>query len=519
MKPEAPLPGITREEFLQSVAEAGVLSIPEVAAGEETSGNDLAQKLVDEGKLTRYQADALLTRRFTDLVMGNYEILDKLGSGGMGTVYKARHRRMKRVVALKLLSRESENAETFRQRFQREVETIARLSHPNIVMAFDADEAKAGPFLVMEFINGCDLATEVAMSSPLSVADAVDCTLQAARGLEYAHSQKIIHRDIKPGNLLRDSTGLVKVGDLGLARLNSPNAMNSLTQSGSILGTLDYLPPEQATSATVIDHRVDIYSLGCTLYYLLTGRPPYQAKSVLAMLGKHRDAEIPSVSAERHDVPPELDIVFRKMLAKKPEDRQQTMTEVVRALEGLKASVPLSDTRPARRTATLGTPTNLNRSGATLPYNATAPHGGTADNTMSDPPGSVTKPLAGRRVVLAEPSRTLTEVVREYLEHLGAVTIHTTRSGAEALTAAKQERADAIVCSMHLHDMTAQQLSETMLADPACAKLAIVIATSKTDTVELTALPKSPRLAVMPKPFDPERLAQALTSVLDEPGA
>jgi serine/threonine-protein kinase len=515
MKPEDSPPGITREEFQQSVAEAGVLAITEIGAGEETSGNALAQRLVAEGKLTRYQADALLTRRFDDLVMGNYEILDKLGTGGMGTVYKARHRRMKRVVALKLLTRDTEKAEAFRQRFQREVETIAKLSHPNIVMAFDADEAKAGPFLVMEFINGCDLATEVARSSPLSVADAVDCTLQAARGLEYAHSQRIIHRDIKPGNLLRDSTGLVKVGDLGLARLNSPNAMNSLTQAGSILGTLDYLPPEQATSATVIDHRVDIYSLGCTLYYLLTGQPPYVAKSVLAMLGKHRDAEIPSLCIERPEVPTALDAIFRQMLAKKPEDRQQTMTDVVRGLEGLKASVQLSTTRPARRTVTLGVPTSINRAGATLPYNATAPHCGTASNTMGFQPGSVTKPLADRRVVLAEPSRTLTEVVREYLNHLGAVTIHSTRFGAEALTIARQERADAIVCSMHLPDMTALQLAEALLADPVCASIALVIATSKTDTVEPTALPQSPRVTVMSKPFDPERLSQALSSVLD----
>jgi serine/threonine-protein kinase len=514
MKPETPPPNVTREEFHQSVVEAGLLTTAELGVGEETSGNALAHKLVDEGKLTRYQADALLARRLDDLVMGNYEILDKLGTGGMGTVYKARHRRMKRVVALKLLTRDTEKAEAFRQRFQREVETIARLSHPNIVMAFDADEEKAGPFLVMEFINGCDLATEVARSSPLSVADAVDCTLQAARGLEYAHSQRIIHRDIKPGNLLRDATGLVKVGDLGLARLNSPNAMNSLTQAGSILGTLDYLPPEQATSSTVIDHRVDIYSLGCTLHYLLTGQPPYQAKSVLAMLDKHRDGEIPSLCTERPEVPAALDAIFRHMLAKKPDDRQQTMTEVVRALEELKASVQLPTTRPARRTGTLGLPTSVNRAVATLPYNATAPQSGTAGNTMGLQQGSVTKPLADRRVVIAEPSRTLTEVVREYLDHLGAVTIHTTRSGSEALTTARQERADAIVCSMHLPDMTAQQLAETLLADPACASIALVIATSKTDTVEPAALPQSPRVAIMPKPFDPERLSLALSSVL-----
>src|SRR5215471_6219626 len=169
----------------------------------------------------------------------------------MGTVFKARHRRMKRVVALKVLSREVAASGKFADRFQREVETVARLSHPNIVMAFDADESEAGPFLVMEFVNGRDLATRVQATGPLSLRDAVDCTLQAARGLAYAHSQGIVHRDIKPANLLQDVGGVVKVADLGLARLNeaasqSAETAGSLTQAGSVVGTVDYMPPEQA---------------------------------------------------------------------------------------------------------------------------------------------------------------------------------------------------------------------------------------------------------------------------------
>src|SRR5262249_8475220 len=160
--------------------------------------------------------------------------------------FKARHRRMKRIVALKVLSHQGTEAEKFVQRFQREVETIARLSHPNIVMAFDADEGEIGPFLVMEFVNGRDLTTEVTMNGPLSVAAAVDQILQAARGLEYAHSQGIIHRDIKPGNLLRDTEGMVKVADLGLARFNEPGStQSSLTQAGGVVGTVDFMSPEQ----------------------------------------------------------------------------------------------------------------------------------------------------------------------------------------------------------------------------------------------------------------------------------
>src|SRR5262249_1738114 len=180
---------------------------------------------------------AVRERHFDELVIGNYQVLDRLGAGGMGTVYKARHRRMKRVVAIKVLSRSVGPSEKFVQRFQREVEAVARLSHPNIVMAHDADEAEVGHFLVMEFVNGRDLASAVDERGPLPVAEAVECTLQAARALDYAHRQGIIHRDIKPANLLRDTGGVVKVADLGLARFNDTlgrplEETGALTQAG-----------------------------------------------------------------------------------------------------------------------------------------------------------------------------------------------------------------------------------------------------------------------------------------------
>src|SRR5262249_9383646 len=275
-------PTVSRGEFGRSLAESGLLDSAELLPGSGSQGAAdglvAAAELVAAGKLTRYQADAVLSRRFGDLRIGNYEILDRLGAGGEGTVFKARRRRMKRVVALKVLSREVVGTEQFAHRFQREVETIARLSHPNIVMAFDADEDEAGPFLVMEFVNGRDLASEVTTGGPLPVADAVDRILQAARGLDYAHSRGIVHRDIKPGNLLRDAAGVVKVGDLGFARISGPGAgpggQTSLTQAGSIFGTVDYMSPEQAVDSGTVDQRADIYSLGCTLHFLLTGHPP-----------------------------------------------------------------------------------------------------------------------------------------------------------------------------------------------------------------------------------------------------
>ncbi len=274
-------------------------------------GRSLARELVTAGILTAYQMEAVCDRKYAELRIGNYDVLDRLGAGGMGTVFKARHRRMKRIVALKVLSRELVKEEILVRRFQREVETIARLSHPNIVMAHDADEDAVGPFLVMEFINGRDLASVVEREGPLGVSAAVDCILQAARGLAYAHGQGMIHRDIKPANLLRDADGLVKVADLGLARFNNlEGAGGGITQAGRILGTVDYMPPEQAIDSAGVDHRADIYSLGATLHYLLLGRPPYQGQTMMATLLKHRDAPIPSLSEIRPEVPAALNALF-----------------------------------------------------------------------------------------------------------------------------------------------------------------------------------------------------------------
>lgn len=511
--------GVSRDEFVRNLDESGLSIVDDARAALGSTlpadGAEAARRLVEAGTLTAYQADAVLHRRFGELRMGNYDVLDRLGAGGMGTVFKARHRRMKRVVALKVLSREVAGTESFAQRFQREVETIARLNHPNIVMAFDADEAESGPFLVMEFVNGRDLASEVQHGGPVSPADAVEYILQAARGLECAHAQGIVHRDIKPGNLLRDAHGVVKVADLGLARLNgstSGSGVNtSLTQAGGIVGTMDYMPPEQALDSTAIDHRVDIYSLGCTLHFLLTGRPPYEGGSIMALLLKHRDAPIPYLCDTRPDVPPELDAVFRKMVAKAPEDRHQTMTEVVRVLEDLRVHARLANTRPA------GPPTSLSAMTATtmaLSPEATL----SPQQTMVAPApilGALPTPteagrIAGLAVVVAEPSRTQAGIIRRYLGEFGVKAVHTTGSGAEALTLVKREGAAVLLASMHLSDMTGVRLAHELIADAACASVGFVLATSEADTEEAAALPPSPRVVVMPKPFDLQRLAQAI---------
>src|SRR6266850_927086 len=336
--------GLSVDELLDSLKESKLLSEEEVQVASTASSSSVdapsfAQSLVGSGVLTSFQMEAVRNRKFEELRIGNYDVLERLGAGGMGTVFKARHRRMKRIVALKLLS--NRHDDHFVRRFQREVEVVARLSHTNIVMAYDADEDKSGPFLVMECVDGDDLAALVQKNGPLDVPEAIDCILQAARGMDYAHNQGIIHRDIKPANLLRDVMGVVKVSDLGVARLSimEGNAdVSGITQAGGIVGSAHYMSPEQAFNSTSIDHRADIYSLGATLYFLLLGRPPYQANTMMAVLLQHQQAAIPSLVDDRMDVPPALDTVFRRMVAKAPADRYQTMAEVMAALETVEDS-------------------------------------------------------------------------------------------------------------------------------------------------------------------------------------
>lgn len=507
---------VSTADFVQSLAESGLLDSAFVEPGAAPDGVAAARQLIEAGKLTEYQAAAVLGRRFDELRIGNYEVLDRLGAGGMGTVFKARHRRMKRVVALKVLSKAVAGSGTMADRFQREVETVARLTHPNIVMAYDADEAEVGPFLVMEFVDGQDLVSEVAARGPLPVADAVDRVLQAARGLDYAHRSGIVHRDIKPGNILRTRDGVVKVADLGLARLNVPDgaAQTALTQAGSVFGTAEYMPPEQAVDAGQVDGRADVYSLGCTLFFLLSGHAPYPGTSLMSVLLKHRDEPIPWLSAVRSDVPAVLEVVFRKMVAKSPADRYQSMAEVVTALEQVSIpAAPAADTTGFWN-APPATPSSPAANTAVLDPAGSAGNAHDTPGFDVSPPAPAQTPAAGLAVVLAEPSRTQAGIIRRYLQQLGVVAVHTAATGREALALAKRERAAVIVSSMHLADMTGSQLATAVLADPACGALGFVLATSEADAQESGSVPTSPRVTVMPKPFDPDRLARSIAAVV-----
>jgi serine/threonine-protein kinase len=341
---------VSLEQFVEQLSGSGLMSAQELSAFQQhlppqrrpQNAEGLARELVEARRLTRYQAAAVAQGKAQTLVFDEYVILDKLGQGGMGVVLKAEHRRMKRLVAIKVIAPAAVKSPDAVRRFYREVEAAARLSHPNIVAAHDAREYRGSHCLVMEYVEGKDLAVIVKENGPLPVRQAVDCILQAARGLQYAHEQGIIHRDIKPGNLLLDRKGVVKILDMGLARMDQTaceeGAAERLTESGQIMGTGDYMAPEQALDTHRADARSDIYSLGCSLFRLLTGKPPYRGETFTQLFLAHRELPVPSLVALRPDVPAALDAVFQKMIAKLPDQRQQTMAQVIAELEALQGT-------------------------------------------------------------------------------------------------------------------------------------------------------------------------------------
>jgi tRNA A-37 threonylcarbamoyl transferase component Bud32 len=269
--------------------------------------------------------------------LGQYDLLEKLGEGGMGEVYKARHRLMDRVVAVKVIHPRHLDRPAALQRFQREIRALARLDHPNIVRAEYADQAGETHFLVMEYVAGANLADLVRRQGPLSVAEACGYARQAAEALQYAHERGLVHRDVKPSNLLRTPEGQVKLLDLGLARLvGEATDEGGVTATGQVFGTYDYMAPEQWDDTHTVDIRADLYSLGATLYHLLAGAAPFDGSDYAAVHRKmmaHAAAPLPSLRERRPDVPPELEAVLRKLMAKDPAQRYATPAEVVRALQ------------------------------------------------------------------------------------------------------------------------------------------------------------------------------------------
>jgi serine/threonine protein kinase len=300
---------------------------------------ELVMRMQADGLITPFHAGQLLKGKWRGFFLGKYKLLDRIGFGGMGQVFLAEHGAMRRRVAIKVLPPDRAENEFSRERFLREARAIGQLDHPNLVRAFDVDSDAGVFFLVMEFVDGVSFHDLVTKHGPVDPARAAHFLWQAAHGLAYLSANHLVHRDIKPANLLVDRQGTVKILDLGLVR-SAADTENDLTrQEGvKILGTADYLAPEQAVNCSAVDVRADIYSLGATGYFLLTGRPPFGGDKVAHKLIAHQVQAVQPVHEVNPNVPPELSDVISKMLAKKPANRYQTPGELLAALEPWAAS-------------------------------------------------------------------------------------------------------------------------------------------------------------------------------------
>ena len=295
----------------------------------------LVREIRRRGVLTDFQIKEISRGRGKELTLGPYTLLDLLGEGGMGRVFKAHHNRLGRDVALKVIRKEKLSKPSVVQRFHQEIRAAAQLSHPNVILAFDADEADGVHYYAMEYAEGLDLTKVVRQSGPVPVPLACDYVRQAAVGLQHAYERGLVHRDVKPSNLLLTPKGQVKVLDLGLAMLNEHvggGDAKRVTQEGLVLGTPDFLAPEQAQNPLGVDIRADVYALGATLYYLITGRVPYEGATPADKLMKHVLAPPPRLLEAKPDAPPQLDAIVQWLMAKKPEDRPQTPAQAAMAL-------------------------------------------------------------------------------------------------------------------------------------------------------------------------------------------
>jgi len=330
--------------------------LPGIAQGRCGDARSLAKLLIQRDWLTIYQANEILAGNADELVYGPYHVLDVLGKGGLSLVFRAKHFEYDWTVALKVLRPEALSDDYGRHQFLKEMEAMEAMDHPNIVQFCDVDQVGDTFYFAMEYVAGVDLGKHVSLSGPLPATEACEYIRQTALGLQHAHERNLVHRDIKPVNLLlthvpvidagkpqtrKAKKPLIKLLDWGLADWRLPKGQFAVPLTAAmpgmkgINGTIDYLSPEQARDASTVDIRGDIYSLGCTFYFLLMGQPPFPEGNLAKKLMLHQSAQPKPIRDIRADVPDDALSILDRMLAKKPEDRFQTPAAVALALKTL----------------------------------------------------------------------------------------------------------------------------------------------------------------------------------------
>jgi serine/threonine protein kinase len=300
----------------------------------------IAAALQADGLLTNFQSEQLLRGKYRGFVLGRFKLMDRIGLGGMGQVFLAEHGMMRKKVALKVLPPDRAQNQFARERFIREARTTGQLEHPNLIKAYDLDRDGDVHFLILEYVDGMSFQDWVARSGPLDPHRAAYYLWQAASGIAYLSGKGLVHRDIKPANLIVDRVGAVKILDLGLVR--EEDAVDDLTRREDVkfLGTADYLAPEQLANCSTVDVRADLYGLGATGYFLLTGKTPYSGQTMAQKLIAAQTSEARAVHLVNPTVPIELSVIITKLMAKKPADRYQTAEELLAALDPWTESPP-----------------------------------------------------------------------------------------------------------------------------------------------------------------------------------
>jgi putative two-component system response regulator len=435
--------------------------------------------LIKHGLLTEYQACRIEAGKTHGLVLGNYRVLDRLGAGGMGIVFKAENLRMRRPVAIKVLALSHEQDPRLLQRFYAEVRAIAQLQHPNIVAA--SDDGPALHYLVMEYVPGQDLEEYVLAQGPASVAKACDIVHQVASALAEAHRHHLVHRDIKPSNVRLTPEGQAKLLDFGLTR----HFRSRLTEPGAILGTLEYIAPEQARDASTVDIRADIYGLGGTLYFLLTGQTPFPEEgSITEDLARRLTQPPPSLRAQQPDLPAELDAVVARMMAIDQERRYQTPQEVMRAL--------LPFLKPELREH------------LALPAEAfTAPAGTAA-------------PAAGtrvRRILVTDDEPSIRKYCR-YALQADDVQLDEAADGSEALVALRERAYDLVLLDIDMPRLSGRDTLTRLREDPPSPHLKVIMFSGRCSPDEMAQMLQAGADDYLSKPLSMVQLRARVRAAL-----